>query len=63
MLSITTVLSSLQHPLLQGAMLYPSKSSTWQPVVTALPPAMTELPKESIIAHTDFTTTSGLAKR
>ncbi len=52
-----------QHPLLQGAMIYPGKDSAWQPVVTTLPALMTEVPKESIIANTDFTITSGLAKR
>ena len=43
-------------------MLYPTKDSAWQPVVTSLP-SLTEVPKESIIANTDFTTTSLIAKR
>ena len=52
-----------QHPLGgPGAMLYPGKGSAWQPVVTSLP-SMVDIPKESIIANTDFTTTSVIAKR
>ena len=42
-----------------GTMLYPGRCSAWQPVVTT----MVEVPKESIIANTDFTTTSIIAKR
>ena len=43
-------------------MIYPGKGSAWQPVVTSLP-SMVDIPKESIIANTDFTTTSVIAKR
>ena len=55
-------LSYVQHPLGPGAILYPGKGSAWQPVVTSLP-SMVDIPKESIIANTDFTTTSVIAKR
>ena len=50
---------------LPGNVLYPTKDSPWQPVVTHLPliATPTEIPKESIIANTDFTTTSVIAKR
>lgn len=68
-------LPSPPQPLVPGAMLYPGRCSVWQPVPVAtnttcavpvpvaVPTAMAEVPKESIIANTDFTTTSLIAKR
>lgn len=44
-------------------MLYPGRCSAWQTVTAATMPSMIEVPKESIIANTDFTTTSLIAKR
>lgn len=43
-------------------MLYHGRCSAWQQVVSNLP-SVVEIPKESIIANTDFTTTSVIAKR
>ncbi|XP_019848707.1 PREDICTED: ras-interacting protein RIP3-like [Amphimedon queenslandica] len=59
------------------AILCPAKSGPWETIVTHIPhhppppcilsspppPLPTEIPKESIIANTDFTTTSLIAKR
>jgi hypothetical protein len=59
---------SLQPLVSGGPMLYPGRCGVWQPVansssVQGVTGTMTELPKESIIANTDFTTTSLIAKR
>ncbi len=61
-LSTLFTIISIFQPLAPGAILYPGRCSAWQPVVTSMP-SMVEVPKESIIANTDFTTTSVIAKR
>ncbi len=60
-----TLSSPQQQPA--ATVIYTSDETGWQPMVTPLPllstPPTKEIPKESIIANTDFTTTSAIAKR
>jgi hypothetical protein len=64
--SVMVTAPPLQQQGLPGTILYQPRDSPWQPVIAHMPIITTppaEIPKESIIANTDFKTTSVIAKR